>query len=72
MKEDKEGIKSEFGIDSSKWCDDFKHVIENKELDVIVSAGATDTHFPTNIAALENRQHLFAEKPCALELTKLK
>ena len=53
--EDKEGIHSEFGIESSKWCDDYKHVIENKDLDVIISAGATDTHYPTNIAALQNR-----------------
>ena len=47
-------------------------MIENKDLDVIISAGATDTHYPSNIAALQNRQHLFAEKPCALDLTNMK
>lgn len=43
-------------------------MIENKELDVIVSAGSTDTHQPTNIVALKKGLHLFAEKPCALNL----
>lgn len=43
-------------------------MIENKDLDVIVSAGSTDTHHPTNVVALQNGVHLFAEKPCALNL----
>lgn len=70
--QEKEVLVNTFGLDASKFSNDFQEVVDNKELDVIVSAGATDTHQPTNIQVLRQGRHLFAEKPCALSLKDIK
>jgi len=42
--EEKDVLVNTFGLEPSKFSNDFQDVVDNKELDVIVSAGATDTH----------------------------
>lgn len=41
-------MNSEFKLDKSKFTLDFNEVVNNKNLDVIISAGATDIHYPVN------------------------
>ena len=46
---EKDVMVNQFNLEASKFTGDFQDVVDNKELDIVVSAGATDTHQPTNI-----------------------
>lgn len=46
---EKDILVNTFGLEGSKFSNDFQDVVDNKELDMIISAGATDTHHPTNV-----------------------
>ena len=63
---------STYNLSPSLFSPSYLDVLANKELDVVISCGATDTHHPTNLHTLEHNRHLFAEKPTALNLPDLK
>jgi predicted dehydrogenase len=44
---------------------DFRHVLEQKEVDVVTIATPDHWHTPLAIAALEAGKHVYVEKPCS-------
>jgi myo-inositol 2-dehydrogenase/D-chiro-inositol 1-dehydrogenase len=46
-----------------KWATDIKLALEDPEVDVVIIASTTDTHFPFIMSSLEAKKSVFAEKP---------
>jgi myo-inositol 2-dehydrogenase/D-chiro-inositol 1-dehydrogenase len=46
-----------------KWSTDLKQALEDAEVDVVIIASTTDTHFPFIMSSLEAKKAVFAEKP---------
>jgi len=45
------------------WSTDLKEALEDKEVDIVIIASTTDTHFPFIMQSLEAKKAVFAEKP---------
>jgi predicted dehydrogenase len=65
-------FEKDFGIPKSKFVADYTPLLDDPNIDAIVSCAATSHHFPVNFKALTNNKHLFAEKPGALKLPEMK
>ena len=53
-------------------ADNWRHLIDSDDLDAIVIATPTDTHYEIVMAALERRLAVFCEKPLDLRITRLR
>jgi myo-inositol 2-dehydrogenase/D-chiro-inositol 1-dehydrogenase len=51
-----------------KTVTDYRHVLDNREVEAVVICSATDTHAPIIEAAAAAGKHIFCEKPIALNL----
>lgn len=57
-------VEKQFGKKPA-WEKDFRKVLEDKDIDVVVIATPEHWHAPMAIAALQAGKHVYVEKPCA-------
>lgn len=51
--------------------DDYKKIIEDKEIDVVVICSSTDTHSQITIEAAQAGKHIFCEKPIDYDVDRI-
>ncbi len=64
-----EKVVEQFGK-KPNWEKDFRKVLEDKDIDVVVIATPEHWHAPMAIAALQAGKHVYVEKPCAHNLAE--
>lgn len=52
-------------------CDDYRTVVERRDIDVILVCSSTDTHAEVITAAARAGKHIFTEKPIDLDLARI-
>ena len=55
-----------------KWYDDYRRIIEDRDIDAVFICSSTDTHSPISIEAARAGKHIFCEKPIDHDLDKIK
>ena len=50
---------------------DYRHLLENKDIDAVIICSSTDTHAQIISEAAQAGKHIFCEKPIALNLKKI-
>lgn len=50
---------------------DYRYLLDNKEIDAVIICSSTDTHSPIMIEAAQAGKHIFCEKPIALDLKEI-
>lgn len=60
----KEVLKS-FGLSENILVDDYQKITNDPKIDVVWLVSPNSFHGPQSIAAMQNRKHVFCEKPCA-------
>lgn len=54
---------TEIGLSENVWYDDFRKLLDNKDVDAVVIATADNWHAPIAIASMEAGKHVYCEKP---------
>ena len=52
--------------------DDYKKILEDKEIDAVLICSSTDTHSPISIEAINAGKHVFCEKPIDHDINRIK
>ncbi len=60
------------GLGIDEVYDDYKKIIEDKEIDAVLVCSSTNTHSPISIEALKAGKHVFCEKPVDSDVEKIK
>ncbi len=55
-----------------KWYDDYRRILEDRDIDAVFICSSTDTHSPISIEAARAGKHIFCEKPIDHDLDKIK
>ena len=55
-----------------KWYDDYRKILEDRDIDAVFICSSTDTHSPISIEAARAGKHIFCEKPIDHDLDKIK
>lgn len=50
---------------------DYRYLLDKKEIDAVIICSSTDTHSPIMIEAAQAGKHIFCEKPIALDLKEI-
>lgn len=65
-----EELAESVGID--RCCDDYRKILEDREIDAVFVCSSTDTHSKISIEAADAGKHIFCEKPIDHDLEKIK
>lgn len=63
------GLAEQLGVD--KVYQDYKKILEDRDIDAVFICASTDMHSPISIAAAKAGKHIFCEKPIDHDLEKI-
>src|SRR5262249_19003650 len=61
---------TEIGISESAWYDDYRKLLDNKDVDAVVVATSDNWHAPIAIDAMNAGKHVYCEKPMCKGVTE--